>query len=354
MTRDGRLAGGNLLVRYTGDSNSRSFVPFNGRLLVEYYCGGMIFDHPDEIGSATTATACTGNLVNEKLYYPFGEFWTGYALPNLGLHQEFAQLPDYDPETDQYNTANRHYSPSGRWLTPDPGGLKFVHLDDPQTWNMYAYVRNNPLDGTDPDGHGELADLWNDFETAAANTFDSVGSGFVVSVLAPDQAIKGAVNSLKTAAQAYGTSEGRAQLGQQLTTDVSTTRQVVFEAILLGGAAVAPGASGRTSEVQTLGNINPATSEVPTEIPAGPSPSPTAAQQRAINQMGDAHGCSTCGATSPGTKSGNWVGDHQDPTALNPSGKPQVYRPQCLNCSRVQGGLVRAAKAALKKKEVSQ
>jgi RHS repeat-associated protein len=145
-------AGGNLLLRYTGDSNSRSFVPFNGRLLAEYYCGGMIFDHPDEIGSATTATDCTGNLVNEKLYYPFGEFWTGYALPNLGMHQEFAQLPDYDPETDQYNTLARHYSPSGRWLSPDPGGVKVVHLDDPQTWNMYAYVRNNPTTLTDPTG----------------------------------------------------------------------------------------------------------------------------------------------------------------------------------------------------------
>jgi RHS repeat-associated protein len=114
----------------------------------------MIFDHPDEIGSATTATDCTGNTVNEKLYYPFGEFWTGYALPNLGMHQEFAQLPDYDPETDQYNTLARHYSPSGRWMSPDPGGLKFVHFDDPQTWNMYAYVRNNPTTLTDPTGEG--------------------------------------------------------------------------------------------------------------------------------------------------------------------------------------------------------
>ncbi len=67
-------AGGNLLVRYTGDSHNRSFVPFNGRLLAEYFCGGMIFDHPDEIGTATTATDCTGNNVQERLYYPFGEF----------------------------------------------------------------------------------------------------------------------------------------------------------------------------------------------------------------------------------------------------------------------------------------
>ena len=38
------------------------------------------------------------------------------------MHQTFAKLPDYDAETYQYNTANRHYTPSGRWMTPDPGG----------------------------------------------------------------------------------------------------------------------------------------------------------------------------------------------------------------------------------------
>ena len=149
-------AGGNLLLRYPGDSNSRSFIPFNGRLLAEYYCGGMIFEHPDEIGSATTATDCAGNVVQERLYYPFGEFWTGFGgTASAGMHPVFAQLPDYDPETDQYNTANRHYSPSGRWLSPDPNNAG-ADPRDPQTWNMYAYVRNNPLNGTDPDGLGVM------------------------------------------------------------------------------------------------------------------------------------------------------------------------------------------------------
>jgi hypothetical protein len=78
-----------------------------------------------------------------------------------------------------------------------------------------------------------------------------------------------------------------------------------------------------------------------TPIPAGPSPTPTADQQGQINQEGDINGCHTCGTTDPGTKSGNWVGDHQPPTALNPPGNPQVYYPQCLTCSRIQGGLVR-------------
>jgi len=39
-----------------------------------------------------------------------------------------------------------------RWLTPDPGGEKVVTLADPQTWNMYSYVRDNPLTRTDPSG----------------------------------------------------------------------------------------------------------------------------------------------------------------------------------------------------------
>jgi RHS repeat-associated protein len=145
-------AGGNLLLRYTGDSNSRSFVPFGGGILAEYFCGGIIFDHPDEIGSVTTSTDCTGSTVNEKLFKPFGESWTGAAMPNLGMHQEFAQLPDYDPETDQYNTLARHYTPMGRWMSPDPGGLKVVNLSNPQTWNMYAYATNNPTTLTDPSG----------------------------------------------------------------------------------------------------------------------------------------------------------------------------------------------------------
>ena len=48
---------------------------------------------------------------------------------------------------------NREYNSNwGRWLTPDPGGKNVVHLDDPQTWNMYAYTRNNFTTLTDPSG----------------------------------------------------------------------------------------------------------------------------------------------------------------------------------------------------------
>jgi hypothetical protein len=76
-------------------------------------------------------------------------------------------------------------------------------------------------------------------------------------------------------------------------------------------------------------------------IPAGPSATPTKEQQDQINAEGEKHGCHTCGTRDPGTKSGNWIGDHQPPTALNPPGNPQNYYPHCRNCSNSQGGRIR-------------
>lgn len=63
----------------------------------------------------------------------------------------------------------------------------------------------------------------------------------------------------------------------------------------------------------------------------------SAAERAEINRIGSNTGCHTCGTTSPGTKSGNFVPDHQPPSALNPPGGPQRLYPQCLTCSREQG-----------------
>jgi hypothetical protein len=43
-----------------------------------------------------------------------------------------------------------------RWLVPDPAGLAAVDPTNPQTWNRYAYVGNNPLRNVDPLGLKEL------------------------------------------------------------------------------------------------------------------------------------------------------------------------------------------------------
>jgi hypothetical protein len=75
-------------------------------------------------------------------------------------------------------------------------------------------------------------------------------------------------------------------------------------------------------------------------IPAGPGKRPSPAQQDQINASGAKYGCHTCGASEPGTPLGNWIGDHQWPTGLNPPGQPQYYLPHRWFCARSQGGLV--------------
>lgn len=60
-----------------------------------------------------------------------------------------------DGESGLDNFGARYNASSmGRFMTPDPIFMTKHRLIDPQQWNLYAYVRNNPLNLTDP------TDLW--------------------------------------------------------------------------------------------------------------------------------------------------------------------------------------------------
>jgi hypothetical protein len=76
-------------------------------------------------------------------------------------------------------------------------------------------------------------------------------------------------------------------------------------------------------------------------IPArGPQRDFTEDERTQINEIGSESGCHTCGPADPGTASGNFVPDHQLPSALNPIGRAQRLYPQCVTCSRRQGGWI--------------
>jgi hypothetical protein len=80
-------------------------------------------------------------------------------------------------------------------------------------------------------------------------------------------------------------------------------------------------------------------------IPArGPACDFRSEERKRNNGNGAETGCHTCGADDPGTVSGDWVLDHQYPSALIRPGEPQRLYPQCFNCMRLQGGWVRYLK----------
>jgi RHS repeat-associated protein len=108
-----------------------------------------MFNHVNNIGSTRMLTNPAGTVAEDMLFYPWGDAWQSTG----GGGYNFAKLPIRDLTTNTDLTMARFSSPNfGRWFSPDPIGTKSVSLDDPQTWNMYAYVRNNPTHLTDPTG----------------------------------------------------------------------------------------------------------------------------------------------------------------------------------------------------------
>lgn len=87
----------------------------------------------------------------------------------------------------------RYYSSSlGRFMAVDPGDD--TALEDPQSWNKYAYVRGNPVRFRDPDGRIVIAD-----DVAVALAFAAtVTAAYLVSPSPGDPS--------KTNAQALGES----------------------------------------------------------------------------------------------------------------------------------------------------
>jgi len=80
-------------------------------------------------------------------YYPYGEEITSTANDT----NKYAKM--YRDSDSGLDYAKRRYYSSalGRFLTPDPK-RKSAHAKSPQTWNRYAYARNNPVNRIDPLG----------------------------------------------------------------------------------------------------------------------------------------------------------------------------------------------------------
>ena len=77
-----------------------------------------------------------------------------------------------DTESGNDYFGARYYASSmGRWLSPDPKQPSIKHLVNPQKWNKYAYVLNNPLALFDPDGQEELTIVYRTFIAPATINF---------------------------------------------------------------------------------------------------------------------------------------------------------------------------------------
>ena len=115
------------------------------------------FNRADNLGTPKVTTDYTGAVKRtEGAMGPFGDNLTytgGSRIDLLGLAGGDYDQPNnsYSPYTTHFGARN-YSSQQGRWLSPDPAGLAAVDLTNPQSWNQYAYVMNNPVSFNDPSG----------------------------------------------------------------------------------------------------------------------------------------------------------------------------------------------------------
>ncbi|PYX74175.1 MAG: hypothetical protein DMG72_10965 [Acidobacteria bacterium] len=106
------------------------------------------YRYGDWLGSSRFSSTTSRTKFSDDAYAPYGETYaeSGTVDPSFTGNDQDTVSGTYDFLFREYN-ANQ-----GRWISPDPAGLGAVSLGDPQTWNRYAYVANNPLSRTDPTG----------------------------------------------------------------------------------------------------------------------------------------------------------------------------------------------------------
>lgn len=101
--------------------------------------------HADHLGTPRLTTGNGGAEVARHTYYPFGKrltIGTGEPLEFTG-HERDADSLDY--------MHARYYEPfMGRFLSIDPG--RDWNQRQPQSFNLFSYVKNNPVNANDPTG----------------------------------------------------------------------------------------------------------------------------------------------------------------------------------------------------------
>ncbi len=134
-----------------------------GQLAAEYTSGqfahsGTRYLTVDHLGSIRAVTSQEKTVLARRDYLPFGEEIppplggrTSVWAADAALLQKFTGK-ERDSETGlDYFEARYLSSAQGRFTGGDEP-LVDQQADDPQSWNLYSYVRNNPLRFIDPTG----------------------------------------------------------------------------------------------------------------------------------------------------------------------------------------------------------
>jgi len=162
---------GEELTTYTWSGGQSTWARSNvyaGGLLATYDTqgSGLHYQLTDQLGTRRVQTDPAGTPETDCRQLPYGDGLNCFAAPgaaSTGAAGDDANPLHFTGKQRDTETGNdyflaRYYSSNmGRFMSPDWSAkiepVPYSKLDDPQTLNLYAYVRNNPVGNADPDGH---------------------------------------------------------------------------------------------------------------------------------------------------------------------------------------------------------
>jgi len=222
------------------------YIYFNGQRIArrDVGTGNVHYYFSDHLGSASViADGSNGNVQEQMDFYPYGGIaYTSGADSN---HYKFTGK-ERDGESNLDNFGARYYaSTMGRFMIPDwssrPTAVPYAELPNPQSLNLYSYVDNNPLNRTDPLGHGIRcvlgwghcgAKVWNENNPNGAGTPAQNQGGFWQK-LAGIFYVKGSVSvGLELGVEAHaGKAKSPLKLGAKIGADMKSTGTLTTKGI---------------------------------------------------------------------------------------------------------------------------
>ena len=136
---------GKLLGTYTGTTYAQS---------------NWHFALNDWVGTKRELTISTGASWTSLSSGPFGDYASQTGSGSNPSEELFtSKVRDTESGLDDFLA--RHYSSNwGRFMSPDwsrlPVAVPYADINNPQSLNLYSYVKNNPLSHADADGHVQL------------------------------------------------------------------------------------------------------------------------------------------------------------------------------------------------------
>jgi RHS repeat-associated protein len=136
---------------------NEEYIYFNGERIarVDRPSGTANYYFSNHLGSASVITSATAVIQEQMDFYPFGG--VAYSNGSDPNHYKFTGK-EWDSESNLDNFGARYFaSTMGRFMTPDwaarPTAVPYALFGDPQSLNLYTYVRNDPVTRADADGH---------------------------------------------------------------------------------------------------------------------------------------------------------------------------------------------------------